>query len=361
MATAFALSLPLFGLAETIASPPAFAAPDDPCVAVNSVLPATKSAREATAAKAAAQWFPADQVAMATAVAGAESTWNATAVNKAAGGNYGLWQINSVHDRLLDARTWSDPQDNAWMAYQVWDAADGNKGDGRGSWKPWSVYNSGSYKSLPAGDQDRRAMTRQTASRLPRRPVSVATWNVLKSNSKGRITEGVRRWPAPPTCSVCRRWVAAPTGRRVTGPRPAGFTMTTDRTAVPLFYRTDKYTAVEQGRSARSRAAQKIERRSGKGTERTLGKSVTWLQLRDNATQETFYVVNTHLIVGAYNGVKAKNNDRRIALYKQQIGALTNRSTASRPRGSAGVRDRRLQRRLRHRRHTDHRPWPTTA
>ena len=128
VATAFALSLPLFGLAETITSPPAFAAPDEPCVAVNSVLPATKSAREATAAKAAAQWFPADQVAMATAIAGAESSWNPTAVNKAARGNYGLWQINSVHDKLLDAKNWRTPVDNAWMAYQVWDAADGDQG-----------------------------------------------------------------------------------------------------------------------------------------------------------------------------------------------------------------------------------------
>ena len=155
--------------------PHAFAAPDEPCVAVNSVLPATKSAREATAAKAAAQWFPADQVAMATAVAGAESSWNPTAVNKAARGNYGLWQINSVHDRLLDAKNWRDP------GGQRLDGLPGlgrrrrqAKGNGRGSWKPWSVYNSGSYKSYlresaPVTDQAVRLRRGAGRRRDPRR------------------------------------------------------------------------------------------------------------------------------------------------------------------------------------------------
>ena len=156
------------------------------------MLPATKSAREATAAKAAARWFPADQVAMATAVAGAESSWNPTAVNKAARGNYGLWQINSVHNNLLDAKNWRTPADNAWMAFQVWDAADGTKGNGRGSWKPWSVYNSGSYKAYlrdtaPVSDQ-----ASVCVEAPPGAEIRVSTWNVLLSNSKKGIAGGIR-------------------------------------------------------------------------------------------------------------------------------------------------------------------------
>ena len=154
------------------------------------MLPATKSAREATAAKAAAQWFPADQVAMATAVAGAESSWNPTAVNKAARGNYGLWQINSVHDRLLDAKNWRDPGDNAWMAYQVWDAADGTKGNGRGSWKPWSVYNSGSYKSYlresgPVTDQASVCVEAPPGRRDPRRHLERAVQQLQGPDRRG--------------------------------------------------------------------------------------------------------------------------------------------------------------------------------
>ncbi|HEY5783267.1 MAG TPA: transglycosylase SLT domain-containing protein [Microlunatus sp.] len=321
MATAVVLALPLFGLAETISTSTAVAAPDGPCVAVNNVLPATKSAREATAAKAAAQWFPADQVALATAIAGGESSWNPTAVNKAARGNYGLWQINSVHDKLLDAKNWRDPVDNAWMAFQVWDAADGAKGNGRGSWKPWSVYNAGSYKSYlrdsaPVTDQASVCVEAPAGSEI-----RVSTWNVLLSNSKGRIAGGIKELTA--NSDVFGLQEMGSSSDRATAARAAdGFTMTTDRTAVPIFYRTDKYTAIDQGRQ-RAFSAQRIERRGGKGTENTSGKWVTWVQLQDKATQETFYVVNTHLLVGAYNrGVNGKNK-KRIALYKQQLNTVT--------------------------------------
>lgn len=324
--SAFALALPLAGLAQTVNPVTATAAPNDgPCVASSS-LPATKSDREATAAKAAAKYFPQDQIAMATAVAGAESTWNPTAVNKKAGGNYGLWQINSVHDKLLDARDWSDPTDNAWMAYQVWDAADGNKGNSKGSWKPWSVYNSGSYKaylrsgSAASDDSAATACVEAPSSA----PVSIATWNVLNSNSKGRITDGVQALAS--RADVFGLQEMGSSSDRATANRAAagaGFTMSTDRTAVPLFYRADKYTLVEQGKVRAFPGGETVERRRGKGTERTTGKSITWLHLRDNSTQETFYVVNTHLLVGAYNrGVKG--NEKRKALYKQQLNALTN-------------------------------------
>ena len=143
---AFALALPLAGLTAGYQATPAVANPDQACVPGVGSSP-TGGSRETAASQAAARWFPPDQVRMATAVAGAESSWNPTAVNKAAGGNYGLWQINSVHDNLLEGRNWRKPETNAWMAYQVWDAADGTKGDGQGSWKPWSVYSSGSYRA----------------------------------------------------------------------------------------------------------------------------------------------------------------------------------------------------------------------
>lgn len=324
-ATAFVLALPLVGLADAVRPTTAIATPGDQCVAESS-LPATKSAREATAARAAAQYFPSDQIAMATAVAGAESTWNPTAVNKAAGGNYGLWQINSVHDSLLDARSWSDPQDNAWMAYQVWDAADGDKGDGKGSWKPWSVYNSGSYKAYvrDSGTTSDDPPASTCVEAPSSAPVSIATWNVLNSNSKGRITEGVQTLAG--NADVFGLQEMGSSSDRATANKAAtqaGFTMSTDHTAVPLFYRTDKYTLVEQGKVRAFPGGETVERRRGKGTERITGKSITWLHLRDNATQETFYVVNTHLLVGAYNR-NSKNNDRRKTLYKQQLTALTN-------------------------------------
>jgi cell wall-associated NlpC family hydrolase/exonuclease III len=340
------LTIPLAGLAVSTTPSTAYADPNA-CVA-DTALPATKSAREKTAAQAAAKYFPASQVAMATAVAGAESTWNPTAVNKAAGGNYGLWQINTVHKKLLGAREWSSPVDNAWMAYQVWDAADGNTGDGKGSWKPWSVYNSGSYKAFlrtasestssesSSGGESADGPDAFTCVEAPASaPVSIATWNVLKSNAKGRISDGVASLAE--SADVFGLQEMGSSSDRATANRAAakaGFTMTTDHTAVPLFYRTDKYTLVEQGKVRAFPGGEKVETRGGKGTERVTGKSIVWVHLRDNTTQETFYVVNTHLLVGAYNR-GAKHNAKRIALYKQQLNALTNLVDSFQDEGSA--------------------------
>lgn len=321
VAAAFALALPLLGLTDTVRPTQAVAAPD--VCRTDSALPATKSDREAAAAKAAAVYFPADQVAMATAIAGAESSWNPTAVNKAARGNYGLWQINSVHKKLLQARNWRTPADNAWMAYQVWDDANGTMGDGRGSWKPWSVYNSGSYKpflraAAVALDNGADCVEAPAGSE-----VRVATWNVLASNAKSRIAKGVRELTE--TSDVFGLQEMASRSDRATAAEAAvGFTMTTDRTAVPIFYRTDRYTAIAQGRERGFAAGGTVEKRSGKGTEKTAGKWVTWVQLQDKITGETFHVVNTHLLVGAYNKEReTKRNDRRVALYDRQVATVT--------------------------------------
>jgi cell wall-associated NlpC family hydrolase len=328
--TAFALALPLVGLTESVQPQQAVAAPDPMCLSTDSALPATQSGRETAAARAAALWFPAGQVAMATAVAGAESSWNPTAVNKAAGGNYGLWQINSVHDRLLDARQWSDPQDNAWMAYQVWDAADGTKGDGQGSWKPWSVYNSGSYRAylrdtvptagsgaVDGGYGDTTDCPAPIGSQ-----VRVATWNVLASNANGRIADGVRDLTTR-TDVFGLQEMGSRSDRATAAKAAVGFTMSTDRTAVPIFYRTDKYTVITQGRERAFEAGENTEAYGGQSG-RTKGKWVTWVQLQDNATRETFYVLNTHFLVGAYNNKKqTKKNDRRVALYQRQLATVT--------------------------------------
>jgi hypothetical protein len=86
----------------------------------------------------AAGWSGRDLIT-AVAVAGAESGYNATAVgkpNRNGSRDYGLWQINSVHNPT--AQNWRDPNVNARMAYQVWSQA-GRK------WSPWSAYKNRSY------------------------------------------------------------------------------------------------------------------------------------------------------------------------------------------------------------------------
>ncbi len=79
-----------------------------------------------------------DDLVTAIAVAKAESSWNAAAVNRANRNgsiDYGLFQINSIHNPTEQEKT--DGPANARRAYQIWRAS---------GWRAWSAYNSGSYK-----------------------------------------------------------------------------------------------------------------------------------------------------------------------------------------------------------------------
>jgi hypothetical protein len=94
--------------------------------------------------------FPSSQIAIAVAVALAESGGrpdNVSLPNKDGSKDYGLWQINNhAHSDLMSQYNWSNPHDNAKMAFSVWKAA-GN------SWKPWTVFNTGTYsKNLGVGE-----------------------------------------------------------------------------------------------------------------------------------------------------------------------------------------------------------------
>lgn len=88
---------------------------------------------------AAAAGFSGTDLAIAVAIALAESSGNTTATHKNNNGSvdYGLWQINSVHSDLLNA-SWSNGAANARMAYAIYSAA-GNR------FTDWVTYNSGAY------------------------------------------------------------------------------------------------------------------------------------------------------------------------------------------------------------------------
>lgn len=96
---------------------------------------ALSDAEIAGAARAAG--FTGNDVAIAVAIALAESGGNPDATHRNVNGStdYGVWQINSVHKGLLAGGNWRDPNSNARMARAVQ----------QGSWRPWSSYNSGRY------------------------------------------------------------------------------------------------------------------------------------------------------------------------------------------------------------------------
>jgi hypothetical protein len=85
--------------------------------------------------------FAGPDLVTAVAIAIAESGGNPTAVNRRnrnGTADFGLWQINSVHNALLKQGNWQNPADNARMAKAVYDDA--------GGFRPWAVYNSQKYR-----------------------------------------------------------------------------------------------------------------------------------------------------------------------------------------------------------------------
>jgi hypothetical protein len=92
------------------------------------------------AGAAAGAGFTGTDVAMAVAIALAESGGNTGATNFNTNGStdYGLWQINTVHPDLLASGDWQNPDDNARMAHSVFATAGS-------SWTPWSTFNNNAY------------------------------------------------------------------------------------------------------------------------------------------------------------------------------------------------------------------------
>lgn len=85
--------------------------------------------------------WPAEQWVTGIAVALAESGGSTTVTNVNSNGSvdYGLFQINSVHQEILGAINWRDPVQNAGAALAVYEGA-GN------SWSPWVTYDTGAYR-----------------------------------------------------------------------------------------------------------------------------------------------------------------------------------------------------------------------
>lgn len=87
----------------------------------------------ARAAKAAG--FPDGELVTAVAVAFAESQFNQNAINRSnrnGSADYGVWQINSVHNFPEIANgSWRDVKVNAQLAHRVWRSQ---------GWNAWSVY-----------------------------------------------------------------------------------------------------------------------------------------------------------------------------------------------------------------------------
>lgn len=78
------------------------------------------------------------------AIAGAESGWDTTAISYT--NDYGLWQINhDVWTGLFNDYTWDNADDNAKMAYYVWQQQ---------GYRAWVTYQTGAYRQYLSQAQD---------------------------------------------------------------------------------------------------------------------------------------------------------------------------------------------------------------
>lgn len=165
--------------------------------------------------------------------------------------------------------------------------------------------------------------------------VRVATWNVLGKNSAAHIKAGTRALTHSSDVFGLQE-MSSERKRAAAGRGASGFKMSTDRTAVPILYRASKYTLMSQGRRLAFAAGQHVEY-SSRDHKRKLGpKWVTYVHLRDRSSKRTFWVVNTHMIVGAYNTAQeTKSHPRRVRLYKKQEATVTKLTDSIRATGAA--------------------------
>ena len=147
---------------------------------------------------ARAAGFPDSQVAVAVAVALAESAGYPTATNHNTNGSidFGLWQINTVHGALLTTGAWCVPADNAAMAHTVWTRAGG-------SWTPWATYNSGSYLThLAAANRAAQALGVPTAPAPTTTPAGTPAQTLppaIKTSAPGGTATPATTTPATTT------------------------------------------------------------------------------------------------------------------------------------------------------------------
>lgn len=162
------------------------------------------------AALAAEAGFTGDDVAIAVAVAKAESGWRSVRSKQNRDGSYdhGFWQINSIHKQLLASGDWRDPHDNAKMAYEVW------KGAG---WSAWTTFQNGAH--IPFLDEAAKAAKKVVCEKpVISGPMRQRIVEIAKSTLTSRTGYYYYSWYGPMTDTLlpangqrsdCSQWVRA--------------------------------------------------------------------------------------------------------------------------------------------------------
>lgn len=150
--------------------------------------------------------------------------------------------------------------------------------------------------------------------------ISVASWNILKSNSVGNVRAGIRTLASRGADVISvqeagqnSKWNAAKTAV------PEEFDMVKDRNAVPILWRRSKLKLLEQG-SVHVADFTRVE--SGAGGRSFSNKNITYAKFEVKSTRSVLYVVNHHLVPTIETkGKPNKKKPKRLALYQKQMEA----------------------------------------
>ncbi|HEX8510828.1 MAG TPA: hypothetical protein VF635_15185 [Propionibacteriaceae bacterium] len=143
------------------------------------------------------------------------------------------------------------------------------------------------------------------------------SWNVLRSNSLANIQAGVQAMAARADLFGLQE-LGDSARRQAAAAAVPGFVMTTDNTAVPIMYRSTRYTLLNQGRELAFGPNQQVE--AGVDGSVVGPKWVGWAAFRDRTTGARVALVNTHLLPSVQeNGRIDTSKPRRQALYDTQL------------------------------------------
>lgn len=144
------------------------------------------------------------------------------------------------------------------------------------------------------------------------------SWNTLKSNSLANIEAGVASLAAKADVFGLQE-LGASTRRQAAAGAAPGFAMTSDNTAVPIMYRSSRYTPLAQGRELAFGSGQHVE----SGVDGTVvgPKWVVWAEFHDQDTGSKIGFVNTHLLPSVqHHGKMDTSKPKRVALYTKHLG-----------------------------------------
>lgn len=144
------------------------------------------------------------------------------------------------------------------------------------------------------------------------------SWNALKSNSVANIRAGVAALAAKADVFGLQE-LGDGTRRQAAAGAASGFAMTTDNTAVPIMYRSSRYTLLDQGRELAFRSGRHVE----SGVDGTVvgPKWVVWAEFRDQTTGAKIGFVNTHLLPSVQQDGRVDTSmPKRQALYTNHLG-----------------------------------------